>query len=278
MVFALGGPAGVDEVLRSTFDVVITDMRMPEVDGASLLLQVRDHDPTTFRMILTGYADQASVTRALPVAHQFFDKPCSFKALRAMFVAPPMCALVERLAHIAAPEVTEARDPVVSARILRLAASIFLGTEPAPTGPQSAAAIALAAFVRTRLADPILGFSFDAHRLQSTDVAERTRAAVAPALAAHAFTAGLVHDLGRAIIGIGLPEAHAAIELAIQESGQPPSVVAHQVLGVTHAQLGAYMLSVLGTPFAVIDAVAALDDEGAEPSPLTVALRRAVAA
>lgn len=272
LVFALGGPAGVEQVRQATFDVVITDMRMPEIDGASLLLQVRDHDPTTFRMILTGYADQTSVTRALPVAHQFFDKPCSFKALvaaidragalRAMFGSAPMRSLVDRLARVASPvDAAPDPDPASSARILRLAASVFLGTEPTPTGPQSSAAIALAAFARARLDQPVPGFSLEAHELRSADVAERVRAAVVPALAAHAFTAGLVHDIGGLILGLGLPEVHAAIDLC-----------------VTPAQLGAYVLTLWGAPFAVIDAVASVGEEDAEPSPLTVALRAALAA
>jgi DNA-binding NarL/FixJ family response regulator len=269
LVFALGGPAGLEEVRRATFDVVVTDMRMPEIDGASLLLQVRDHDPTTFRMILTGYADQSSVTRALPVAHQFFDKPCSFKtlvaaldracALRTMFADVPMRTLADRLAHVATPDITVPDpDPAASARILRLAATVFLGTEPTPSGPQGSAAIALAAIARARLDQPIAGFSLEAHKLRSADIAERTQAAVVPALAAHAFTAGLVNDLGRLIIRLGLPEATD--------------------LGVTDAQLGAYMLTLWGAPFAVIDAVASVGDEVAEPSPLTVALRAALAA
>lgn len=268
LVFVLGGPAGVEEARRATFDVVITDMRMPEIDGASLLLQVRDHDPTTFRMILSGYADENSVTRALPVAHQFVDKPCNFKeliavidracSLRAMFGSAPMRALIDRLAHVASPADT-APDPdlAASARILRLAASVFLGTEPVPTGPQSGAAIALAAFAVARIAEPIPGYSLEAHERRSSEVAERARAAVVPALAAHAFTAGLVHDIGRLIMSLGLPEA---IDV-----------------GVTHAQLGAYVLTLWGAPFAVIDAVASVGDDVADPSPLTVALRAALA-
>ncbi len=289
IVFALGGAAGIEECRRATFDVVITDMRMPDIDGASVLLAVRDQDPTTFRMILTGYADQSSVTRAWPVAHQFLDKPCHFPALvaaldracdlRRMFVSAPMQALIDRLARAATPDgAGHGLDPAASPRILRLAASVVLGTEPAPSGPQSREAIALAALARARLDQSNPGFSVEAHKLHSTDVAERAQAAVVPALAAHAFTAGLVHDIGRVIIGLGLPDVHAAIELDAQQSGEPRRVVARRLLGVTHADLAAYMLVLWGAPFPVIDAVASLDDDTADASPLTAALRAAHAA
>jgi DNA-binding NarL/FixJ family response regulator len=287
MVFVEGGPAGLEEARRATFDVVISDMRMPEIDGASLLLAVREHDPTTFRMILSGFSDQSSVTRALPVAHQFFDKPCDLKALaaaldracalRAMFVSPPMQALVDRLARLATPDAAIDPDPAASARTLRLAGTIFLRTEPVPVCSPSSAGIALAALVRARIDAPSSAFSMEAHRLHATDVAERAQRAVAvSALAANAFTAGLVHDLGAAVIAIALPEEHAAIEQ--RSTSAPRQIVEREVLGVTCADLSAYALALWGVPLDIIDAVASQGVETEAPSPLALALRSALAA
>jgi DNA-binding NtrC family response regulator len=56
-----GANSGEDglEVLRTTgpFAVVISDMRMPGMNGAEFLAKVRERAPDTARMLLTGYAD-----------------------------------------------------------------------------------------------------------------------------------------------------------------------------------------------------------------------------
>lgn len=64
------------------FDAVVTDMRMPGMDGASLLEQVRDRYPAAIRIVLSGYFEKEAAMRALPVAHQFLAKPCDPGKLR----------------------------------------------------------------------------------------------------------------------------------------------------------------------------------------------------
>src|SRR5215813_12408981 len=83
MVFAGSGEAALTEIGKAGFDVVVSDMRMPVMDGAALLAHVRDADPSTIRMILSGFSDRTAIARALPVAHQFFNKPCDLAELAA---------------------------------------------------------------------------------------------------------------------------------------------------------------------------------------------------
>jgi HD-like signal output (HDOD) protein len=82
MVFALGGAAALAEMERGSFDVIVSDMRMPAMDGATLLAKVKDQYPACARIILSGHADRESVVKALPVAHQFLNKPCDGEQLR----------------------------------------------------------------------------------------------------------------------------------------------------------------------------------------------------
>ncbi len=42
-------------------DLVISDMRMPEMDGAAFLELVRERWPDTIRLLLTGYSDVTSI-------------------------------------------------------------------------------------------------------------------------------------------------------------------------------------------------------------------------
>lgn len=82
MVFALGGRHALDQLGKDAFDVVVTDMRMPEVDGASVLQAVMESSPWTRRILLTGYADDEALARARPMLHQLLDKPCTASTLR----------------------------------------------------------------------------------------------------------------------------------------------------------------------------------------------------
>jgi YesN/AraC family two-component response regulator len=82
MVFALGGQVGLDEIRKEPFDVVVSDMRMPGLDGATLLNLVKDEYPATARIMLSGYADDATIARVLPALHQLLRKPCDVATLR----------------------------------------------------------------------------------------------------------------------------------------------------------------------------------------------------
>ena len=62
---AQSGQAGLEILERESVDLVISDMRMPEMDGARFLEQVRQRWPTTMRILLTGYADVASTVDAI---------------------------------------------------------------------------------------------------------------------------------------------------------------------------------------------------------------------
>ena len=52
-----GGAEGLEILETQEFDLVISDMRMPEMDGARFLEQVFKRYPETVRILLTGYAD-----------------------------------------------------------------------------------------------------------------------------------------------------------------------------------------------------------------------------
>jgi YesN/AraC family two-component response regulator len=56
MQFALGGEAALQACEASSFDVIVTDMRMPGMDGATLLGHIRDRYPNTARIILSGHS------------------------------------------------------------------------------------------------------------------------------------------------------------------------------------------------------------------------------
>ncbi|MBS1143181.1 MAG: response regulator [Proteobacteria bacterium] len=62
---AEGGAAGLEILEKEEIDLVISDMRMPEMDGATFLKAVRDRWPNVMRILLTGYADITSTVAAI---------------------------------------------------------------------------------------------------------------------------------------------------------------------------------------------------------------------
>lgn len=60
------------------FAVVLSDMRMPKMDGATFLKHVRERSPDTIRLLLTGHADLESAIAAVNEGQvfRFLTKPC----------------------------------------------------------------------------------------------------------------------------------------------------------------------------------------------------------
>jgi putative nucleotidyltransferase with HDIG domain len=75
------GDSAVEQMQREPYDVVVTDMRMPGMDGAQLLKIVSERWPQTIRIVLSGYADPQLIARLVPFAHQYLSKPCDAKQL-----------------------------------------------------------------------------------------------------------------------------------------------------------------------------------------------------
>lgn len=75
-------PGGVEalEILKNEgpFAIIVSDMRMPGMNGVELLAKVKDTYPDTVRMMLTGNADQETAIEAVNTGHifRFLTKPC----------------------------------------------------------------------------------------------------------------------------------------------------------------------------------------------------------
>ncbi len=82
MKFAVSGEEALNFMAKSPFDVVVSDMRMPEMDGIKLLDIVMDRYPETVRIIHSDPLDPEIVFRLSKSAHQLLTKPCSAETIR----------------------------------------------------------------------------------------------------------------------------------------------------------------------------------------------------
>jgi putative nucleotidyltransferase with HDIG domain len=167
--FAGGGMQALAMMETKSFDVIVTDMRMPGMTGVQLLEEVIGRYPKTIRIILSGQCDEQASARAVRVAHQMLSKPCHPETLKATVASAfaqnellsneTLMSLVTRqdtvpsLPSLYADVVAEldssepslekvagivARDPGMAAKILHLANSSFFGVRNPSSNPRQA--------------------------------------------------------------------------------------------------------------------------------------------
>jgi signal transduction histidine kinase len=78
------GSQALERVRRETFDLVLTDLRLDDLDGMAILAAVRRESPDTIVILLTGYASlESAVTALRQGAYDYLVKPCDVEELRA---------------------------------------------------------------------------------------------------------------------------------------------------------------------------------------------------
>ncbi|MBE9486498.1 MAG: HDOD domain-containing protein, partial [Chloroflexi bacterium] len=81
MEFAAGGAEALAAMEKRPVDVIVADMKMPEMNGAQLLRRVSELYPGTVRFILSGHSDRELILQSVGYAHQYLAKPCAAETL-----------------------------------------------------------------------------------------------------------------------------------------------------------------------------------------------------
>jgi len=302
MEFAEGGTQALEILSQRPFDVIVSDMRMPQMDGVTLLTTIKQRYPMIVRIILSGHSEQEMILKAIPSAHQYLSKPCDSNLL--ISTVTRSCALREFLGHeklkqiissidvipslpslycnimheLRSPDVSIKRvgniieqDPSMSAKILQLVNSSFFGI-PRHIADLSQAVIMLGLdTIRSLVLTMGIFAKLDTstiktfHLEQLYDHSIKT-GTIAQKIAMHektdrktadnAFITGLLHDLGKIIFAVNFPETYARVLKLSQDSQISFMDAEIQIMGATHAQVGAYLLGLWGLPDIIVEGVA----------------------
>src|SRR5581483_1256121 len=80
---AAGGNAAIEALRNSSFDVVITDLRMHETDGMAVLRAARELTPDTVVVVVTAYASTETAVEAMKLgAYDYVTKPFKLDEIR----------------------------------------------------------------------------------------------------------------------------------------------------------------------------------------------------
>lgn len=296
MTFALGGSAALELLKTQHFDVLVADMQMPEVDGITLLKHVQQQHPHIVRIVLSGHMELQAALQALSVTHQFLAKPCDAEQLESVveracrtqaLIADPKIqqvvggisqlpalprvyhALMESLAN----ERTQVRDVAallqqdmtLCAKLLQIANSAFFRLARRITSVEEAVNYLGFAMVRNlaltievfNASEQPPGFSFEALQNHGLRTAGLVRKIIAdPNQADDAFMAGMLHDIGQLVLALRMPESYQQALALARQHQRPAWQIEQELLGVSHAEVGAYLLGLWGLPYPIIEAVA----------------------
>ncbi len=302
MEFIEGGDAALKMMALQPFDVLISDMRMPGMDGAELLRQVQERFPQTIRILLSGQSDRRSILNSIAPAHQYLSKPCDILQLQALLTQtmaltdllqnPAIKSFTSRLsslpslpslyleitAALKSPDPSPAQiasiiaqDMGMTAKILQLANSARSGFRAEVTQAQQAVmllgldtvqALVLSLGVFSSFGPRAMGLCAMDVLWQDSTLTSLFCRAIARAegielSAMGAFlSAGLLHDIGKLIIASSDPRICRTILDSAAATGRPVWQVEQEVLGCTHAEIGAYLLGIWGLPVQIVEAVA----------------------
>ena len=80
------GARGISLIERNSYDLIVTDLKMPETDGMEVLKYIREHSPDTLCIILTGYGTVKNAVEAIKMgAYDYLTKPVKMDEILVTF-------------------------------------------------------------------------------------------------------------------------------------------------------------------------------------------------
>jgi HD-like signal output (HDOD) protein len=299
MTFVDSGEKALQELQKQPIDLIVSDVRMPGMDGGELLTVVKQRWPETIRIVLSGYSEQAQVLRLTMLAQQYISKPCNAQQLEniiercfqlhSLLSSEKVRAIVGRVGKlpvmpkvfarlqeaIAQPNINMntvsdivSADAAIATKVLQIANSAFFRLSKPISGIKQAVTylgiatlrnLVLSAEIFEQWKTPKDFPQFDADRLQrhALMVAAACKSLTVPGQSDDdAWMVGLVHDIGYWVLVQESPMELLQALTQARSTKVPAYEVEQQIIGATHAEIGAYLLGMWGLPYPVVEAVA----------------------
>lgn len=84
LVFFYRAIDALEDIAKTAPDIVLSDVCMPEMDGAEFLTHVAQIAPSTIRFAWTGQADSDQLGYVFKISHKVFSKPCPTERLKCL--------------------------------------------------------------------------------------------------------------------------------------------------------------------------------------------------
>lgn len=292
--FADGGEQALELMAQQHFDVLVSDMRMPGMNGVELLKIAKQRHPETIRLALSGHAEIEMELECAQVAHQFLAKPIAADALvstlgsaldlqsalthehlRAALsgasALPSLPDLYQKILNEAAsPEGTLENigkiisgDVAMTAKILQLVNSAFFGLSRHVRSPGEAATILGLDILKSLVLSNAVFNAFP-NVDKTLDLEQLTRfsqqvGVLAGKLAKHEALPRKQCDLA-VMCGMlhqcGKLILASHLELSYKnDASEPHWQWELEQAGISHAEAGAFLLGIWGLPNPLIEAV-----------------------
>lgn len=299
MSFANSGAEALTKFETQPIDVIVSDMKMPGMDGSQLLHAVMERYPHVIRIVLSGYSEKEMIIKSVGTAHQYLSKPCDadtlkatvtrVSALRDLLMDETLRRLVSQLPNIpslpmlynelidelnkAEPSTRVVGDIVkkdigMTVKILQIVNSAFFGLRRRISDSREAVdflgldtissltlGLGIISQMETQVSASVLADIWS-HSMSVSVMANKIAAMENRETASDAFTAGLLHDLGKVVLAVNLPQKYRAVEELIRQEGLSRLEAEKEVFEATHAEVGAFLLGLWGLPAQVVRAVA----------------------
>ena len=292
--YAAGGDEALALIEQAPADVVVADEQLTAMDGVTLLTRVRDRHPSTIRMIMSGATKPGLATivahRVLPkpcnvgelgvlikrswALHKRTGEAEALRRTMSTTALPSRPGVYMELNQVlgdhdwqpADVAAVIERDVALSAKVLQLANSALFGLVSTVgtvrdavmyLGVDTIRSLALTAEAFGKLAPRSSeGFSLDTFQSHAMLVARLT-ASIMPAGRAQqeGVTAALLHDVGKLVTISDGSDRWSARLAEARTREQPLYEIELEHDGVSHADVGAYLLSLWGLPDGIVEAV-----------------------
>ncbi len=290
---AISGAKALQILEQENIDFIVSDMRMPVMNGADLLEEVAKKHPQTVRIILSGFSDEEAAKRASFVAHQWFNKPCQpeqlkvaldhINTIRSLLPVDKVQHLVGQIKTLPTPpkiymrlnvllnddtidmdKISQviAEDPGLVAKILQLTnSSFFSHGKPAENlteaitrlGVDLVCSIVIAAETFSQLED-FPGLSVEDEQKHSLSTARLAATMVEPNLKQETVIAALLHNIGKFILYKVCPQSVDDF-LKHSKKGMDNLELEREFFYTDHTQLAGYLLHLWNFSYPLIESI-----------------------